>query len=156
MDTLATPFEERYIPSSPKTRKMLMSASEILFQSNCEAALREIQPGLVYTITKKEQSPPIFIASVSVRGKSFEAENTHKAGAVARAAQLVLYHFMVTKDPALKRLNVAEKGANPFAIFTENPMYTFTLIKPGVKVNIVREVGTPPLQTFTARGNSFN
>ena len=153
MDPSCTPFEGQHIPSPPKTQKMLMSASEILFQSNCEAALKEIEPGLVYTIKKKEMSPPIFIASVSVRGKLFEAENSREAGAVTRAAQLVLYYFMLTKDPALKRLNVAEDEADPFAKFTENPIYTFTLIKPGVKINIIREVGTPPFQTFTARGN---
>jgi len=92
---------------------------------------------------------------VSVRGKLFEAEHSPEAGAVARAAQLVLYYFMLTKDPALKRRNVAENGFNLFAKFTENPMYTYTLIKPSVKINIISVVGTPPSQTFTARGNSL-
>jgi len=156
MNTSCTPLEDRLIPSPPKPQKMLMSVSEILIQSNCEAVLKEIEPDVVYTVTKKEHQPPfptIYTASVSVRSKLFEAENTNEAGAIARAAQLVLYYFMVNKDPALKRLNVAEDEADPFAKFTENPMYTFTLVKPGVKINIIREVGTPPFQTFTARGN---
>jgi len=136
----------------------LISVSEILFQSNCEAALKEIEPRVVYTITKREHQPPltIFTASVSLRGKLFEAENTSETGAVARTAQLVLYYFMVHNDPALKRLNFAEDEANPYAQFTENPTYSFTLIKPGVKIHIIRETGTPPFQTFTARGNIYS
>jgi len=148
------PFEDQQIPPPPKSQKTLRSVSEILFQSNCEAVLKEIEPDLVYTITKKEQPPLIiFKASVFVRGKSFEADNNHEAGAIARAAQLVLYYFMLIKDPALKGLNVSDDEPDPYAKFTGNPMYTFTLVKPGVKINIIRVVGVPPFQTFTARGN---
>lgn len=133
-----------------------MSASEILFQSNSVAALKEVEPDLAFIITKKEQRPlpPTFTASVTVRGQTFEAENTQAAGAKARAAQLVLYYLMLNNDPALKHLNVSsDNEANPFTQFTEYPLNAFILIKPGVKINIVRAVGNPPAQEFTARGN---
>lgn len=134
-----------------------MSASEVLFQSNSVAALKEVEPDLAFIITKKEQPPlpPTFTASVTVRGQTFEAENTQAAGARARAAQLVLYYLMLNNDPALKHLNVssADNEANPFTQFTEYPLKAFTLIKPGVKINIIRAVGNPPIQEFTARGN---
>ena len=133
-----------------------MSPSEVLFQSNSVAALKEVEPDLAFVITKKEQPPlpPTFTASVTVRGQTFEAENTQAAGARARAAQLVLYYLMIHNDPALKHLNVssADNEANPFTQFTEYPLNAFTLIKPGVKINIIRAVGNPPAQEFTARG----
>ncbi|EFX72948.1 hypothetical protein DAPPUDRAFT_253785 [Daphnia pulex] len=152
--------------------------------------LNEIKPNIFYDIAAS--GPPharIYVASVTLNGKTYSAKDTTKKTAKAKVARMILLCLVQLKDPSIKaplmeeimreaegfskdflevvccseefysfETAVTDKvEALPMAYVStteqtkSNPVFYLKHLKLGIKIETVKEEGSPHLLIFTAR-----